>query len=194
MKKLFIAYFFILLFCYSSFATLQNLPLDKLVKDSDLIVVGTLQSVSEHRFDSENKGEGQIIIEQVIIANAKTGEGSPIKSGDKLKLIWNEDFACVYGIHKRTESQKGVWFLKVGDDGSVISGHPQRFKSTDELTEIRNALEQEKISGAQTNSPAKIIKTVDVSGRNYFPFNAFLTMLVSIFLYCLLYRKRFKIR
>jgi hypothetical protein len=216
MKKLFIAYFFILAFCYNSFATLSVIPLDELVKDSDLIVVGTLKSVSEYSYGGEKNGKGRIIVEQVIAGSVKTNEGLPLKSGDKLKLVWREDFACIYGTHKRTENQIGVWFLKVEKDGTVISGHPSRFKSPEELSEIIDALKKERGSANQVKSPAKSIKTVDaeesgkepirtsdidksiktvdVSRWEYSPFNAFLVIIASLFLYYFLYRSRFKIR
>lgn len=131
MNKLLATYFFVLIFCFNSFAALRNIPLDELVKDSDLIVIGTLQSVSEFSYGGENKGEGMILVEQIILGNIKTHKNLPLKSGDKLKLVWNENFSCVYGIHKRTENQKGIWFLRVETNGTVIAGHPNMFKSSE---------------------------------------------------------------
>lgn len=187
MKNLFIVCCSILAFCYNSFATLINVPLNELVKDSDIIIIGTLQDVSEYSYGGVNNGEGRILIEQIISGKIKTDKGLPPKSGDKLKLVWSEDFACVYGMHRRTANQKGIWFLKVEKDGTVISGHPQRFKSSEELTEIRNALEKASLSDRE-------IKVVDISGRTYSAFNALIVIFTALILYYFLYRSRFKIR
>lgn len=183
MKNILIVWVFVLVFCSNSFADLYIMSFEDLIKDSDIIVVGTLQSVSEDK----NKGEGEILIEEVLSSNARTNKDAQLKSGNKLQLKWSEDFACVVGIHKRNENKKGIWFLNVADDGTVTSGHPQRFQSIDELSEIKNVLKKENFF--ETDN-----KVVNLAEKRNSLINTLLVILFSILFYYFLYRSRFKIK
>lgn len=121
MKKVLVSFFVILSTISASFATLRYIPMEEAVRENDLIIIGTLKDISESSFGMETKGTGKILIDQYIAGNVKKSDGSQLKSGDELRLDYVEDFACVYGSHKRIENQQGVFPLKIKPDGEIES-------------------------------------------------------------------------
>ena len=217
MKNLFIICFVVLAFSFDVSARLALIPLNELIKDSDLIVVGTLTAISEKSEDFVIRGTGEIVIEKIIAGNVKTSKGFPLKFGDRLQLNYIEGFACVYGSHKRIENEKGIFLLTVNDKEEI---QYENFSPLDDSSEIKKLLQR----GIKPNNIAKLIKirndaeqtsltpSVEISenqnsetsyyttqssksrAKEYSPFRAFLVILASIFLYYFLYRSRFKIR
>lgn len=213
MKKLSIAWFIILIFAYSSFANLVIVTLDEAIKENNLIIVGTLKDISERFEEDGTYGEGKIVIEKFIAGNVKTEDGRSLKSGDKLHLNYAETFSCVMGSHKRIENEKGVFLLKLNDEGEI---QYEDFRSLESLPEIRKLLNK----GVKLNNDAKTIKIFDenisfsqqkVNSENakpiycdlvaesskktdYSTLQSLLVILASIWLYRFLYRSRFKIR
>jgi hypothetical protein len=215
MKNLHVACFIVLAFAYNSFATLIFVHLDEAIKKNDLIVVGTLKGISEKSEDGVIYGKGEIFVEQFIAGNVKTNKGFSLKSGDKLQLNYIEDFACVYGSHKRIENEKGIFLLTLNDKEEIQS---KDFRSLNDLLEIKKLLKK----GTKPNEVAKTIKiqndteqipqtsVIETSvnqtsekyplfsnksnTREYYPLPAFLVILLSVSLYFVLYRSRFKIR
>lgn len=220
MKNLLIAYFIILAFSSSSFATWAIIPTEDVVKETDLIVIGTLESVSEYTKDNIDYSEGTILIERVFAGNVKTIDGASLKRGNKIKLKWqNSSFiACPRVEHKYHENKKGIWLLQLEDDGRVSSNYPWRFKDLTEMSEVETALRKAKvrktsrkiklIDEASQNIPNQQTQNSDTaiqpvtsdeashvsSKRNYSPLNALIVALFSSGLYWMLYRSRFKIR
>ena len=215
MKNLFIAGFVVLAFSYNCFAKWGFVPLDELTKDSDLIVVGTLQSVSEYTENDMDYGEGYIVVEKVIFGNVKNADGFSLKAEDNLQLKWrNKSFiACPRIEHKYSENKKEIWLLTVEGDGTVRADYPGRSRSLEELREIKKLLRSmkgfNKISKTvntkktinrvnQTIEKAKsvaAVKLVAVSDeKQYSPLNALIVAFFSLAFYRILYRSRFKIR
>jgi len=219
MKTLFTACFIILSFSFNCFAMWALIPMDELVKESDLIVIGTLQSVSRYTKDNVDYSEGKIVVEKVISGNVKTTEGFPLKLGDKIKFKWQAStlIVCPRLDHSGNENEKGIWLLEVESDGTVSADYPQRFNSLDEMSELKKILRKMKVRKTsqrvellnenplnitnqqiqnsdpfenQTIEPRKTFATVD----SYSIFNALLVALFSLGLYWILYRSRFKIR
>lgn len=219
MKTLFTACFIILSFSFNCFAMWALISTDELVKESDLIVIGTLQSVSKYTKDNVDYSEGKIVVEKVISGYVKTTEGLPLKLGDKIKFKWQAStlIVCPRLDHSGNENEKGIWLLEVESDGTVSADYPRRFNSLDEMSEIKKILRKIKVRKTsqrvellnenplnitnqqiqnsdifdnQTIEPIKTSATVD----NYSTFNALLVALFSLGLYWILYRSRFKIR
>ena len=146
MKNLFVAGFVVLAFSYNCFAKWGFVSLDELTKDSDLIVVGTLQSVSEYTENGIDYGKGNIVVEKVIFGNVKNADGFSLKPGDNLRLEWrNKSFiACPRIEHKYSENKKEIWLLTVEPDATVRANYPGRSRSLDELREIEKLLRNTK--------------------------------------------------
>jgi hypothetical protein len=219
MKTLFTACFIILSFSFNCFAMWALIPTDELVKESDLIVIGTLQSVSRYTKDNVDYSEGKIVVEKVISGNVKTTEGFPLKLGDKIKLKWQAStlIICPRLDHSSNEYEKGIWLLEVESDGTVSADYPGRFNSLDEMSEIKKILRKMKVrktshrvelsnenplnitnqqiqnSDTFENQTIEPVKTSTTVG-SYSTFNALLVALFSLGLYLILYRSRFKIR
>ena len=217
MKSLFAVCFILLAFSFNVFGNLIFVPLDEAVKNSDLIVVGTLQGISEKSESGTTYGTGEIFVERFVAGNVKTAEGVTLKSADRLQLNYFENFVCVYGSHKRIENEKGVFLLTLDDKGEIQS---KDFRSLDDLPEIRKLLKKgikpigiaktiKMLNDAEQKPQRPVIETsvnqtsekvfysVDSSESNekqYYPLQAFLVVLLSVSLYFVLYRSRFKIR
>ena len=167
---------------------------------------------------SMGDGEGVFVVDEIIAGNVLTSDGLTLKSGDKLHLKWNEFSACLSGWHKRTENEKGIWLLLIDKDGTVETSHPAQFASLNELSQIKKYIKKYsrkfsktvtiQIGSSQNSNPAQqSIETEKTTTSEmsfceysnqpktkYYPFTAFLVILVSGSLYYLLYRSRFKIR
>lgn len=214
MKNLFAAGFIVLTFSYNSFARWGFVSLDELVRDSDLIIVGTLQSISEFTENNVDYGEGFILVEKVIFRSAESHNGFSFNPKDKLQLKWenNSFVACPRISHKHSKNKKEIWLLTLESDGTVRANYPGRSRSLDDLSEIKRLLENlnkfEEVSKAtsdnqitlQTNSTINndlsisngVVKVS--SSKQFSILNALVTALFSIGLYWILYRSRFKIR
>ena len=212
MKNLLIIWFVVLLFVSNSFAKLDFVSLDEAIKNSDLIVVGTLKDITENFGDGVNTGNGNLIIENVIAGNVKTENENLLKTGDQLQLHYIESFSCVMGSHKRIENEMGIFLLKLNDVGEI---QYEDFRSLNNLPEINELLNKEikpndivqtirvinedkQISQKTLNiktseTVISLMESTESEVKSYSSFQAFLTILASISLYYLLYRSRFKI-
>lgn len=212
MKNLSAACFIVLAFAFSCFAKIMPVPLKESIRNSDLIVVGTLTDVSERKEDGTIYGKGKIVVEQFIAGNIMTANGSKLKTGDKLPLDYMEGFACVYGSHKRIENEKGIFLLTLDKNGEILY---KDFRSLESLSEILNFL-RKNVKSKTNSKKVKIHNETEqaptlenpkqqkpeisfgVYSRerkiNYHPIAALLVIFCSILLYYLLYRSRFKIR
>lgn len=215
MKKLIVISLIILVFSLNAFAKLAVIELDEAIKNNDLIIVGTLTNVLEKKGELGTKGTGEIIVDKFIAGNVKTTDGFTLKSGDKLRLNYLEDFACIMGSHRRIENEKGVFLLTFNDAGEILS---KDFRLLEDLEKVKKLLKK----GVQPNNTFKTVKTQNDAEQelaiqenkdpkkpnskvsfglytlerkiNYQPLLTLLTILGSISLYYFLYRSRFKIR
>lgn len=208
MKKLVSAVAILVLLSTTTFAKWAMIPLDELVADSDLIVVGTLHSATEN---SEYEGRGNILVDEIITKGVKTFGGRPLKPGDNLKITWLDNWACASGMHLGWQNKKGIFLLKIQKYGTVAAGYPGRFSSLADLNKIKVLLHREKMKGANRVDilapkiddevpavlfePNDVTIAVDASTFNgYSPYRALFTALLSLGLYLILYRRRFRIR
>ncbi|HEX8335500.1 MAG TPA: hypothetical protein VF621_02150 [Pyrinomonadaceae bacterium] len=110
-----------------------SVPLEQLVQESDLIVVGTLRGVTEHTAGDTDYGRGRIEVREVI-----WGAASP---GDSLALEWQNAsaVACPRVEHKGNEGREGIWLL-TRDGEALNASHPGRFVGLSERRKIETAL------------------------------------------------------
>ncbi|MDQ3322281.1 MAG: hypothetical protein M3525_07610 [Acidobacteriota bacterium] len=174
-----------------------------------------MQSVSENKTEEIDYSKGTVLIENILLGNVTTTQGFSVKAGDNIAVKWQNSntFSCRFGF---SENERGIWFLQIDEEGKIKSLSPSSEASMSELAEVKKHLKKRKHS----NKAAKIINTrndieqmsqiksvertpviVEVSllteeskQKEYSPFQAFLVILVSVSLYYLLYRSRFKIR
>jgi len=191
------------------FATWAMIPLDELVADCDLIVIGTLRSAIE---DSEGLGKGYIQVEHITTRGVRTLDGIPLHPGDNLKITWADNWACASGMHRGRENKNGTWLLKIQNDGTVTAAYPGRFRPVEDLNEIEKVLhrKQTRKNFARVDVSSENIRDeifaesfastdaampVDVTPFNdYSPVRALIAALFSLGLYSILYRSRFRIR
>jgi hypothetical protein len=211
-KKLLSVILLFVLLPTALFAKWGLIPLDQLVADTDLIVVGTLHSATEN---SEGVGEGYILVDKIIAKDDSTTEGQKtldgqrLKPADNLKLTWEDNWSCASGMHRGWEGKKGIWLLIIQKDGTVTAGYPGRFRNVEDLDKILLLL-----SHKQTNKVQPVIISRDTSQidppaahdpedtkpidttpfRENSPFGALIVLILSSGLYWILYKSRFRIR
>ncbi|HKA17687.1 MAG TPA: hypothetical protein VKN18_05165 [Blastocatellia bacterium] len=112
---------------------------EELVQDSDLIVVGTLDNVTEYSKNGIDFAQGTITVEEAI-----WGTASP---GSILTLKWqNEsDLVCPRVEHRHNQKKSGIWLLNVQNDGVVQANYPGRFVDLSERTTVEQGLVRNKI-------------------------------------------------
>lgn len=222
MKKLFFVVFIILAFCFNLFAQSfeEWIPLNQLVKESDLIVSGTLISVSRHTDNNIDYSEGILVIEEFISGNVKTTENFALKSGDRIKLTWQNPSTKVNGRVEfgGSENNETIKILKVKSDGTVTADNlfSMRAASTGQRREIKEILQKENTRkdlrkvklfnetypiNTNPNQQAQNPDTnqnhvVEVRSKSsdYSSLAVLITILFSLSLYWVLYRSQFKIR
>ena len=196
----------ILLFSNLIFGKWALIPLDELVENGDLIVVGTLHSALEN---SEYEGTGYIRVDDILTKGTRTSDVRLLTLGANLKITWLDNWACAEGMHLGWEGKPGIWLLKIKDDGNVVAGYPGRFRQLDDLGEIKKLLTKKKTQIANrvdvfsnndllqvpAESDLKAATVVDVTPfSDYSLSRGLFAVLVSFGLYVVLYRSRFKIR
>ena len=213
MKNLFIVCFVVLMFCNFANAKFLISPLDERVKDSNLIVIGTLQSIVRYKTEEFNHAKGTIAIERIIAGNVETNQGFLLKLSDKIKVEWRNSnmVTCRFDF---VENEKGIWFLNVDDSGTIQALSPGSITSLDELSEVKKHLRKKSgknkriiiqndeqpaqisMSKISLSQPSEIFyqNLNETEEKHYYPFQMFSVILASISLYYFLYRSRFKIR
>ncbi len=204
MKKIVSACVFQLVLSSGLWATWALIPLDELIKDTGLIVIGTLNSAQE---DYEGIGRGYISVDSVITSGATTWDNKPLANGDNIKITWADNWACAGGMHLGWQGTKGIWLLKIKDNGTVVAGYPGRFISIEELYTIRELLGRQKeirsvavdISDVDSHSQlrepesAQQINKFDTT-EQYSMSRASFVLSLFVSLYWILYKTRFRIR
>lgn len=107
--------------CTPSFAMWAFIPLDELVQDCDLIVVGTLEGVSQYSHNGMDYGQGTILIDEVVWGAASAGESVTLKWQNRSEI------ACPRVEHRYNQGKKAIWLLTVEDGGVVRANYPGRF-------------------------------------------------------------------
>jgi hypothetical protein len=131
----------ILLIIMPSFSSAEwlMLPLEELVCDSDLIVVGTLTSVSEYSKNGMDYAQGMITVDETI--------WGAVTPGETLTLKWDNpsNLKCPRVGHGHNSDKKGIWLLTLSSDREVRANHPGRFVELDRKEEVVKILSQKNI-------------------------------------------------
>jgi hypothetical protein len=129
------AWCLLLLLCLqaTAHAKWDLVPLETLVQDSDLIVVGTLQDVSEHTSGGTDYGQGHILVREVIWGQ--------VRPGDALLLKWSNlsGIACPRIEHRRRAGEEGIWLL-TAEGGYVEADYPGRFVEPGRRQQVERTL------------------------------------------------------
>ena len=131
----------ILLLSMHSFSSAEwvMLPLEELVCDSDLIVVGTLSSVSEYSKNGMDYAQGTITVDETIWGAVPPGETLTLKWDNPSNLV------CPRVGHLHNLDKKGIWLLTLSSDREVRANHPRRFVELDHKEEVAKILSQKNI-------------------------------------------------
>lgn len=114
------------------------IPLEDLVCDSDLIVVGTLSSVNEYSKDGTDYGEGLITVTETIWGAANPGETLTLKWFNESGIV------CPRVEHRQHADKKGIWLLTRSSDGEVRADYPERFVELDLKEKVMKILARKK--------------------------------------------------
>jgi hypothetical protein len=124
-----------------SFSMWALIPLDELVQDSDLIVIGTLNEVSEYSQDGMDYAQGSILIEEVVWGAAKAGQALALKWQNTTGLV------CPRVEHRHDQGKKGIWLLTAEDNGEVVrANYPGRFLALSDRSKVERILVRKKVS------------------------------------------------
>ena len=134
MKRFFILLTLICCLPLAARAEWALLPTEDLVRDSHLIVVGTLQSVSESSAGGMDYGEGVILVREVLWGAAQANQS--------LKLKWSNpsDLLCPRVEHRAHAEREAIWLLTKNADGSVAADYPGRFLLPEHRGEVESLL------------------------------------------------------
>lgn len=212
MKKYVLALLALIGFSSVSYGSWAYVPTSELLKETDLVLVGTLRSVSEETIDEIDHSAGIIVIDQIVSGNLRTTEGRFLQAGDRIRIRWQNpsSIACPRVEHKGAQNRTGIWLLRVEIDGTSSSDYPGRFMDLSQMAEIKADLRKVPIRKTQKtmeligNSPVINIEQVtggktegsfDCGERiNVYPIRALTVAFLFTGLYFILYRSRFKIR
>lgn len=219
--EIFVVALVILTNSFTSYAqSFEHIGFKQLMEKSDLVVKGTLSSVSRYSKNSIDYSQGEIYIDEFIWGNVKTIEGLTLKHGDKLKLTWQNPSTKIDGRIELggSENNEVIWILTVKDDGSVTSNYFWcNWASTEsQLKNIRNTAKKIKLpkdvkiiklikeessfvvnQGQEENfqeQDQEYLSKQETQYSNYSYLAGFMAILISISFYWILYRSRFKIR
>ena len=124
----------------NAFARWAWIPLEDLVQDSDVIVIGTLQEVSQYTHNGMDYAQGNIVIEEVIWGTANPGEVFTLKWQNASGLV------CPRVEHRHNKDNKGIWLLTVDPDGVVRANYPGRFVELNERSKVEQCLAKNLLS------------------------------------------------
>lgn len=133
MRRLFPLLLLLLALPASARASWAYVSVEELVRETDLIVVGTLRDASERTADGVDYGEGHIAVREVI-----WGKVSP---GDSLLLRWSNasNMVCPRVEPQYFKGKEGIWLL-TRDGEAVAADYPGRFVELSERRRVEAAL------------------------------------------------------
>lgn len=139
MKQILILLLMIICWPSISYADWAVVPLDRLIQESDLIVVGTLHSISEEKSETVDTAFGFINVQEVIWGDSH--------AGDQLKLKWQNPagLICPRIEHKYNQDKKGIWLLTFTNGREVSADYPGRFISLDGRQKVVKALHKNRV-------------------------------------------------
>lgn len=118
LKKYTLGMVLVLLMPVAALSEWVLVSLEVAVKNSDVIVVGTLREVSEETRDSVDYGRGVITVEEVLWGDVETGQ--------RLTLVWqnSSNIDCPRVEHRPHENKQVIWLLTGKPEGRVAADNP----------------------------------------------------------------------
>lgn len=132
-------------------------PLDELVQDSDLIIVGTLNAVFEHSIKGIDYGEGTITIEEVIWGQATPGEPLLLKWQNRSIVV------CPRVEHRHNANKSGVWLLTSDGGGVVRANYPGRLVDLSQRAKVERLLLEKKVCISSSKGSASASEPINMS-------------------------------
>lgn len=119
-----------------------EIPLDELVRQSDLIVVGKITAIEHAEPSRTATDRATITIEDVLLGKAD----KTVVLGFPGKRVWITDdgrelgFEASNWIRYKT-GQEGIWLLTWDDEAKLYrAAHPARLQPKDKLDEVKDAI------------------------------------------------------
>ena len=115
--------------------------MESAVKNSDIIVIGTLRDVSEETKDGMDYGTGEIIIDEVLLGN--------VEQSQQLNLVWQNEsnVDCPRNEHRNNKNKQGIWLLTKKPVNKVVADNPGRFVKVEKREKVIELVrEQEKLN------------------------------------------------
>jgi hypothetical protein len=110
------------------------IPLETAVKTSDIIVIGTLENVSEETKDGMDYGRGEITVDEVLLGN--------VRENEKLTLVWQNEsnIDCPRVEHRNNQNKQYIWLLKEKAKAEVAADNPGRIVSVENKKSVLELL------------------------------------------------------
>lgn len=208
MKRLVLIVFVISLLTSVGFGKFALVPLKERVKESNLIVIGSISDVSEYENKENIYSSATLHVDKVIWRQFIPIHNS--QSNIKLKVRWvnSKLFACQMNFPKNIQY---IWLLKSNKDGTI---EPLYFGATEPRSEINKVkkyvikegkpiqfindvkehIKKEKKPTQSTivtgNTNVNRSSEIKVESRNS-PLAALIVLLLSILLYLTFYKREF---
>jgi hypothetical protein len=95
--------------------------LEAAVKESDIIIIGTLRDVSEKTEEGVDYGTGKISVDEVLWGS--------VEAGQQLTLVWqnSSNVDCPRIEHREHRDKQAIWLLTQKPEGKVAADNPGRF-------------------------------------------------------------------
>ena len=103
------------------------MTIEQLVRQSDIVVIGTLKEVDSWKNGMGKQWFGLIHVEEVLWGN--------IKKGAEINLRWGS-----YINHQNLHGKNGIWLLEETLENSFKADHPKRFCFLDHKSAVESAL------------------------------------------------------
>jgi len=113
-----------------------SIPLNDLLKKTDLIVVARLSGVRETTKKNFDYGSASLTVTESIRGT--------VKIGDKLRLEWSNpnDIICPRVEHAPYDGQTMIWLLQTSTNDAVRADHPDRVIPTSRRGEVDKLLKK----------------------------------------------------
>ncbi len=115
-----------------------KMSLEDLIRSSDLVVLGTLETLGPQRHGRFEIGK--IRIEEVLVGRKDLTEAALLVPASDRDIRSSTDLT-----HR--EGQRGLWFLRLqpgSEDMFYLADHPQRWQPVEALDEVKASLRSER--------------------------------------------------